>query len=244
MSCIAAFNQKVLRPASESYPFGIAIMRQHCMNDFAQTRRANLNRWVKTAKALHDVMGGSYPYWRNLLADPKKSFGEKTARRIEEAFGWPSGALDEASEDSQPAEGLAAVASRARIDQGGLALDHRLSYQAVTVPHLTREELIAMGQKELPNAFRIELLDDALGARAPRGTSATFERREPMWGDAVLLLDAKGEPHVRVYRQSLEHEWEGYAPNPNFATFTGSMSGVRVVAVLESLGGGWAQLGR
>lgn len=119
---------------------------------------------------------------------------------------------------------------------------HGLSLQADTVPYLTKEELMTGG--DLPNAFRIDLPDDALGAKAPRGTRATFERRDPTWGDAVLLFDAKGQPHVRVYRQSLEHEWEGVAPHPAFATFNGSMSGVRVVAVLESLGGGWAQLSR
>jgi hypothetical protein len=119
---------------------------------------------------------------------------------------------------------------------------HGLSYQPDKVPYLTREEL--MTGKDLPNAFKIDLPDDAMGAKAPKGTRATFERRAPGWGDAVLLIDAKGHPHVRVYRQSLEHDWEGVAPNPAFATFTGSMSGVRVVAVLESLGGGWAQLSR
>lgn len=241
MSCMGALHHLVF---SNATPIGVPDERQSRMNDFAQTRRANLNRWVKSPKALHEVMGGSYPYWRDLMADANKSFGEKTARRIEDAHGWPTGALDDPANSQAPEAALTLSTDKARIDQGGLALDHRLSYQAVTVPHLTREELTVMGQQELPKAFRIELLDDALGARAPRGTSATFERREPMWGDAVLLLDAKGEPHVRVYRQSLEHEWEGYAPNPNFATFTGSMSGVRVVAVLESLGGGWAQLGR
>jgi hypothetical protein len=101
-----------------------------------------------------------------------------------------------------------------------------------------------MTGEDLPNAFKIDLPDDALGAKAPKGTRATFESRAPGWGDAVLLFDAKGEPHVRVYRQSLEHAWEAYAPNPNFATFNGSMQGAHVVAVLESLGGGWAQLSR
>lgn len=101
-----------------------------------------------------------------------------------------------------------------------------------------------MTAKELPTSFRIELPDDALGARAPKGTPAIFEQRPPTWGDAVLIFDAKGEPHVRAYRQSLEHEWEGYAPNPNFATFTSATPGARIVAVLDSLGGGWAQLSR
>jgi hypothetical protein len=119
---------------------------------------------------------------------------------------------------------------------------HDLSYTPDTVPYLSREEL--MTGKDLPTAFKIDLPDDAMGAKAPRGTRATFEQREPEWGDAVLLFDAKGAPHVRVYRQSLEHAWEGHAPNPNFATFHSSMPGVRVVAVLESLGGGWAQLSR
>lgn len=144
--------------------------------------------------------------------------------------------------EEMPAYSRRPAAERVMLDRKGHMQAHGLSYKADTVPFLTKEEL--MSGKDLPNAFKIELPDDALGAKAPKGTKATFERREAHWGDAVLLLDANNRPHVRVYRQSLDHEWEGYAANSDFATFNGSMSGVRVVAVLESLGGGWAQLSR
>ncbi len=60
-------------------------------------------------------------------------------------------------------------------------------------------------------------------------------------GAVVAFWIDAGQP-ARSRRRLLGDQWGGHATNPNFATFNGSMSGVRVVAVLESLGGGWAQI--
>lgn len=71
------------------------------MSDEAAIRRDNLRRICRlrnwTATDLHQAMdpASRYTYWRDLLADPKKSFGEKTARRIESQLELGRGALDE-----------------------------------------------------------------------------------------------------------------------------------------------------
>ena len=72
------------------------------MNDEALIRLANLKALGLTATLLSEKVGGRYTYWRDLLAG-EKSFGEKAARKIEEAMGYPRGFLD-AVEDRQSTE--------------------------------------------------------------------------------------------------------------------------------------------
>jgi hypothetical protein len=64
------------------------------MNDDALIRLSNLKALGLTAKLLEQQVGGRYTYWRDLLAG-QKSFGEKIARKIEEAMGYPRGYLDQ-----------------------------------------------------------------------------------------------------------------------------------------------------
>lgn len=73
---------------------------QCAVSDEAAIRRANLRALCKTrgwtARDLHQRMQWArYTYWRDLIEDPKKSFGEKSARRIEEALDLGRGWLDE-----------------------------------------------------------------------------------------------------------------------------------------------------
>lgn len=70
------------------------------MSEDAALRRANLAQVCKqrgwTAADLPDVMQwGRYTYWRDLLTDPRKSFGERVARRIEEHLKLGRGYLDD-----------------------------------------------------------------------------------------------------------------------------------------------------
>ena len=64
------------------------------MSDDALIRRENLKRLGKTPGDLAAAVGGRYSYWRDLLEDPKKSFGEKIARKIEEKLDLPRLWLD------------------------------------------------------------------------------------------------------------------------------------------------------
>lgn len=69
------------------------------MSDDQQIRRSNL-RLLRDRKGLgptqlHEQLGSRYSYWRDLLSDDAKPFGEKAARRIEEGLSLPRGWLDE-----------------------------------------------------------------------------------------------------------------------------------------------------
>lgn len=53
------------------------------------------------AKALEQKAGyGRYSYWRDLLEDETKSFGEKAARKVEAGLGLPDGWLDQDERDA------------------------------------------------------------------------------------------------------------------------------------------------
>lgn len=65
------------------------------MSDEALIRRENLRRLGRSPRELQALVGHSYSYWRDLMQSPSKSFGEKTARKIEEALGLPRNWLDE-----------------------------------------------------------------------------------------------------------------------------------------------------
>jgi len=77
------------------------------MADDAAIRRSNLNRLMKaramTPADLAERYHGRYTYWRDLLTDPTKSFGEKAARRIEDEMGLPRLWLDQPDADLQAA---------------------------------------------------------------------------------------------------------------------------------------------
>jgi hypothetical protein len=70
------------------------------MADDAAIRRENLRR-LCAARAwgprdLEQRTDARYTYWRDLLKNPAKSFGEKAARHIEEQLELPRGWLDQA----------------------------------------------------------------------------------------------------------------------------------------------------
>ena len=65
------------------------------MSDDAAIRRANLRSLKLDPAALMLKAGRRYSYWRDLLTQDSKSFGEKIARSIEAALDLPRGWLDQ-----------------------------------------------------------------------------------------------------------------------------------------------------
>lgn len=63
------------------------------MSEDALIRRANLKNLGLSPRELSNRIGNSYQYWRDLL-ETDKSFGEKTARNVEEKLQLPRGILD------------------------------------------------------------------------------------------------------------------------------------------------------
>ena len=69
------------------------------MNEDALIRLENLKALNLTAQQLSERVGGRVSYWSDLMRG-KKSFGEKVARKIEEALEMPRGYMDAADEDA------------------------------------------------------------------------------------------------------------------------------------------------
>lgn len=84
-------------------PVCVPPFNRGTMSDDAAIRRENFKAIVaKRGWPIADLCGetgkmgwGRYSYWRDLLENPTKSFGEKIARRIEERLTLPRGSLDE-----------------------------------------------------------------------------------------------------------------------------------------------------
>lgn len=78
------------------------------MAEDALIRRKNLARLCTTrgwgAKDLVTHAGRRYSYWRDLLVDPSKSFGERIARNIEQELDLPRLWLDSPQELPVPPE--------------------------------------------------------------------------------------------------------------------------------------------
>lgn len=69
------------------------------MSEDASIRRANLRRLCRARSwkpsDLSERIGSRLSYWRDMVADDKKSFGEKAARRIDDSLSLPRGWLDQ-----------------------------------------------------------------------------------------------------------------------------------------------------
>lgn len=120
------------------------------MSEDASIRRENLNRLKIGAKELSEKVGGRYTYWRDLLTDSKKSFGEKAARKIEEKLGLPRGSLDlpavlNAAQEVDPAWPLPNI-SPARLT--GLTPTQRALLEGYMLSFLLRLE--AGGKDDAP----------------------------------------------------------------------------------------------
>ncbi len=76
------------------------------MNEDAMLRRENLNRLCKArgwgASDLARLFTGRYTYWRDLLTDHTKPFGEKKARALEQEAGLPRLWFDMAQPEVPP----------------------------------------------------------------------------------------------------------------------------------------------
>jgi len=67
------------------------------MNDLTRLRIENLKKLDKTPSDLTRDVGSTVSYWSDLMAG-RKSFGEKTARKIEAAYDLPHAHLDRLSD--------------------------------------------------------------------------------------------------------------------------------------------------
>lgn len=121
-----------------------------------------------------------------------------------------------------------------------------LSLSPYDHPPLVRWEDLMSGQQERrPAVFRVALVDDAMAPTAPAGTLCTFEAgRVARVGDAVIVRDADGALHCRVYRQRVGGGFLAAPTHGAYSTLDSEAHGLAVVAVLTGISADWAQLTR
>jgi len=188
--------------------------------DMKTIRRLNLRqvleaRGIGPTELVRDL-GKSYPYWRDLLRDEDKSFGEKIAREIEEGLQLPELALDQPPSRTKPAHPLSP--GRAKL-----------------APQTMRwGAMKTMKPDELPMQLRVELEDDAMEPEARAGWTVELDRElVPRFGDDVLVYLGNGEYHYRRYRQNPAGGWVAAATNSDFASFESLKDpAMRIVAVM------------
>ena len=204
------------------------------MNDDAEIRRANLRRLNLTPTDLStrilnaDGEPTKKSYWSDLMRGPGKSFGEKTARNIEEKLGLPRLWLDA---DHTPLNEGGDTRPNPDVLEGalvGLPLPCTLSWES-----LMRDSEIHAAE------FRTHAPDDSMAPRLRAGQVVTFDRTliaRP--GDGVLVRDKTGAMHIRQYRQA-PGRWEAQATNEAYATLDSERDGLQVVAVLTAVQARW-----
>lgn len=107
----------------------------------------------------------------------------------------------------------------------------RLSHPSFKVPQkpMTMRELEM--NVRLPDAFEVELEDDAMAPDFPKGCVVRFRAASAAeFGNRVLIKDSKGRLHFRLYAQSAEAPWIGLATHPAFIAMRPE-SGAEVVAI-------------
>lgn len=191
------------------------------MSDEAAIRRANFRALAKTPAAAHAVLGGRYSYWRDLMETPTKSFGEKVARRIEEAYGIPRYALDVVGgEFSQPHQAKGSALT-------GLA--GAVNY--ADPPLIGWGELVTA---DFEKPFRLTVQDGALGPLIYAGCIARFEpgrQPEPAW--PVLVRDRHGDHYLRYYQAGAGGRWQAVATAPGYMALDSEADGLIIVAVMR-----------
>lgn len=161
-----------------------------------------------------------------------KNISEENARKFDAAMRKPEGWMDRPETLSllQRGEAVGSVA-------------HVVSYQADTVPTLTREALKAM--KEVPEEFWLAMDDDAMTPSAGQGVRVKFTRAsEAKPGDAALIEDAEKNVYFREVHKELDGSLTGRPTNTAYPTIPLSSGHYRVVAVFSGINVSWANLRR
>jgi len=188
-------------------------------------RRENLKRLGKSPGELSQLLGRRYTYWRDLMQEPTKSFGERIARDIEAKFPLPRGWLDVPHDDRepvpQPGQVNSAVAQPVILDE-------------FTVPSSIRwEDLEKM--ETLPERFTVVMPDDALAGHIEKGTGLIFERDlAPAPGKTVLLKDAEGNRFIRIYSLVRGDHWKAqHTAKTGFNELDSKEHGLEVLATMR-----------
>ncbi len=191
----------------------------------AEKRRANLRKLLHSRfngmqTELATTLGLSTGRVSQLLT-ANGTFGEKSARMVEERCGLPLGWLDAIDDAASPQQMMAREAEA-----------HYLNLQPFTVPQeLSWEDVMQMDK--LPATFVLAMPDDALAPRVLRGTRLIFDTAvRPQPGTGVLVLDAVGRRYVRRYAEGTGGTWLAQAVHDAYATLESARDGLKLLAVM------------
>ncbi len=228
------------------------------MSDDSAVRRANLhllcriNSWGPTH--LRNAIGSTYSYWNDLLKSPKKAFGEKTARRVEEALGLPRGWLDiphassevtgislSVAEPNPPWQETHPALARPSSKAPALPQAHGMSLSERTIepPVITWDSIMTA---DPPPEFQLRLTDAAMELDDPPsmrpGDHAFFRRSSSAQpGQVVLVVNAAGDLFIRKYQARTPGHWLAVARHPGYEPLDSVRDGLTILAV--QYGGTW-----
>ena len=199
------------------------------MADDAMIRRDNLRRLTTKPNELVERCGKTYSYWRDMLSDPKKSFGEKIARHIEDCWKLPRLWMDQVHDAREPLPEYPSPALE--------GLEGKMLIHAVTVGiHIQWEDLKSM--HSLPESFSTHMPDESLAGHGPghipKGEQLVFfVGIEPRPGRPVLVKTSKGDWHIRNYAHVREDHWRATASNDSYMSLDSEMDGLTLLAVMK-----------
>lgn len=214
------------------------IARGYLMRAMKTVEEVRLDRlaWVMRERgyniqALADAIQRSHSQVSQLLSRAKHSttgrprtIGRDLARDMEAKLGLPVGILDTPIADSvgKVTEPEQQYRVAQPLSQAGLT---------VTRKPLSWRELMRL--EDLPVVFEALLPDDAMGPELPAGMKVEFDTREtPVFGDKILVRDAKGDLHLRLYKQAPGGGWEAPATNRAFLDMLPERDGLTIMAVM------------
>lgn len=169
------------------------------------------------------------------LFDEAQPFGERAAVALAEKLGLPSDAF---------LSGRASAQETAPSYAGPVPTQPMVA-QDVSQMEMQHAPLITWGAlmqpKKLPALFWIELPDDSMAPRAPAGRLICFDTTmQPRPGDGVLVADATGTVHFRLYRAGAGDRWSAHALNEAYGPLDSQRDGLQVLAVLKAEEGRWS----
>jgi transcriptional regulator with XRE-family HTH domain len=120
--------------------------------------------------------------------------------------------------------------------QGAQVLSHP---RVKTPPLLTLEGVQSV--ETLPDVFVIEMPDNSMAPKAPRGCQATMQpSNHPEFGNAALVRTGSGRVFFRECRLNADGSWTAYALNPAFPSLHSTEHGLAVVAVCRHVAVPWS----
>ncbi len=122
-------------------------------------------------------------------------------------------------------------------------LAHAVSQDSVTVAPQRDPELVPwgeLGMRELPEAFAVEVPDDAMAPIIRRGMRCEFKKLHPdvqLTSDHIVLLhDVDENWYVRHYVPQPRKRWQAAAENAKFGPpMDSERDGLTVIAVLTKI---------